>query len=52
VIHINKTTIADSNDDGTSFFFHKTIFSNVGEENEDEQSEEILELGVDDGLTK
>merc|ERR1712126_790317 len=45
VIHINKTTIADSNDDGTSFFFHKTIFSNVGEENEDEQSEEILELG-------
>merc|ERR1711915_122046 len=26
VVHINRTTIADSNDDGTSFFLHKTIF--------------------------
>jgi len=53
VLHINRTTIADSSDDGTSFFLHKTIFSSaVGEGEEEQQDEEDLEAGVDDGLTK
>eukprot|EP00092_Neocalanus_flemingeri_P056785 GFUD01067366.1.p1 GENE.GFUD01067366.1~~GFUD01067366.1.p1 ORF type:complete len:498 (+),score=126.46 GFUD01067366.1:88-1581(+) len=60
VLHINKTTISDTDEDGNSFFFHKTVFHNVGgdeQNNTDEEEFDIveeaeeLETGIDDGLT-
>ena len=59
ILHINKTTIADTDDDGNSFFFHRSVIHNVGggdqEENEEEEFEtdveaEDLDTGIDDGL--
>merc|ERR1711872_110870 len=59
VVHINKTTISNTDDDGNSFFFHRSIIHNVGNNDgrdiideglpEEEEAEE-LETGVDDGL--
>ena len=59
VVHINKTTIADTDEDGNSFFFHHSVVHNIGggdqdevieEENEIEDEAEELETGVDPGL--
>merc|ERR1712123_53342 len=60
ILHINKTTIADTDDDGNSFFFHRSVIHNVGggeegEETEEEEFEteveaEDLDTGIDDGL--
>jgi len=65
VVHINKTTIADTDPNGNSFFFHRTVIHNIGnpvsevvditslEDNEEEaqgnQSSEV-EDGIDAGL--
>merc|ERR1712020_738475 len=49
VVHINKTVIADTDEDGNSFFFHRAVFHNIGnseapEENDaNEDEEEIVE---------
>merc|ERR1711953_1634117 len=53
VVHINKTVIADTDEDGNSFFFHRAVFHNVGsnddsnveEEEEEENVEEVFDLG-------
>jgi len=59
VLHINKTTISDTDEDGNSFFFHRSVIHNVGggdqedapeEEFETEGEAEELETGIDDGL--
>jgi len=59
VLHINKTTISDTDEDGNSFFFHRSVIHNVGggdqddtgeEEFETEAEAEELETGIDDGL--
>lgn len=49
VVHINKTTISDTDDDGNSFFFHKSVIHTVsdGETSkegveEEEEEEEAL----------
>merc|ERR1712215_653384 len=60
VLHINKTTISDTDEDGNTFFFHKSVIHNVGGSNheDDEEGEfdnvddtEEIENGIDDGLT-
>merc|ERR1711979_7717 len=45
VVHINKTVIADTDENGNSFFFHKAVFHNIGnseasEENDANETEE------------
>ena len=30
VVHINKTTIADTDENGNSFFFHRAVIHNIG----------------------
>merc|ERR1711887_384898 len=56
VLHINKTIIADTDEDGNSFFFHRSVIHNVGEEDQLEGGEEEFETeaeaddGIDDGL--
>merc|ERR1739844_661541 len=45
VVHINKTVIADTDEDGNSFFFHRAVFHNIGnseasEENDATEDEE------------
>jgi len=35
VVHINKTTISDVDDDGNSFFFHRAVIHNIGNPDED-----------------
>ena len=64
VVHINKTTIADTDEDGNSFFFHRAVIHNFGtpdntpdDSTEDSQDPEIdetvtdlEETGVDAGL--
>merc|ERR1712061_507860 len=45
VVHINKTVIADTDEDGNSFFFHRAVFHNIGnseasEENDANETEE------------
>merc|ERR1712002_1433063 len=30
VVHINKTTISDVDEDGNSFFFHRAVIHNIG----------------------
>jgi len=56
VVHINKTTIADTDEDGNSFFFHRAVIHNIGsgadddDDNVDEDNvaEEIVEAVADD----
>ena len=54
VLHINKTTIADTDEDGNSFFFHRSVIHNIGDQREngeeDFESEVETEDGIDDGL--
>ena len=45
MVHINKTVIADTDEDGNSFFFHRAVFHNIGnseasEENDNTEDEE------------
>ena len=45
MVHINKTVIADTDEDGNSFFFHRAVFHNIGnsevsEENDGNETEE------------
>merc|ERR1711934_381692 len=64
VVHINKTTIADTDDNGNSFFFHRAVIHNIGNpdsevvdttsqedigESQGNQSSEV-EDGIDAGL--
>merc|ERR1711875_211300 len=52
VLHINKTIIADTDQDGNSFFFHRSVILNVGEgdDDDDDETEAEEEDGIDDGL--
>ena len=66
VVHINKTTIADTDENGNSFFFHRAVIHNIGNPDsadgadtpslEDSQEEpqgsqgSVAEDGVDAGL--
>merc|ERR1712072_546809 len=66
VVHINKTTIADTDDNGNSFFFHRAVIHNIGnpdsevidtdtsvEDNEEESQgnqSSEVEDGIDAGL--
>ena len=65
VVHINKTTIADTDENGNSFFFHRAVIHNIGNPDFDvadtpalEESQEepqgsqgsVAEDGVDAGL--
>ena len=49
MVHINKTVIADTDEDGNSFFFHRAVFHNIGnseapeETAADEDEEKIVE---------
>ena len=40
-LHINKTTIADTDEDGNSFFFHRAVIHNIAPEAEDEEAAEV-----------
>ena len=53
VVHINKTVIADTDEDGNSFFFHRAVFHNIGnaeasEENDANEDEEKIVEEVSD----
>jgi len=53
LVHINKTTISDTNEDGSSFFFHKSIITNLGgpsEESDEEASEEEEEFELENEI--
>merc|ERR1711936_260015 len=59
ILHINKTTISNTDEDGNTFFFHKSIIHNVGGADQEDNAEvefdniddtEELETGIDDGL--
>merc|ERR1712227_12912 len=54
VVHINKTVIADTDENGNSFFFHKAVFHNIGgsddkteEESDATEEEETFEETFD-----
>jgi len=54
VVHINKTVIADTDENGNSFFFHKAVFHNIGgsddkteEESDTTEEEETFEETFD-----
>merc|ERR1711874_667553 len=47
VVHINKTVIADTDEDGNSFFFHRAVFHNIGS-NDDSNVEEEEEENVEE----
>merc|ERR1711992_183421 len=58
VVHINKTVIADTDEAGNSFFFHRAVFHNIGnaeaaEENdaneEEDKTEEVSDLSTEEG---
>jgi len=38
VVHINKTTISDVDEDGNSFFFHRAVIHNIGNPDESADS--------------
>ena len=65
IVHINKTTISDTDEDGNSFFFHRAVIHNIGapedEVNENQNKDnydpelsldedDIDDTGVDSGL--
>ena len=66
VVHINKTTISDTDEDGNRFFFHKSVIHSVSkdeyddEETEEDNAEDVESVlkdedtpqgpGVDEGL--
>ena len=66
MVHINKTTISDTDENGNTFFFHKSVIHTIsdaedaGDETEETEEEEpakeseeletVSDDGVDDGL--
>jgi len=66
LVHINKTTISDTDENGNTFFFHKSVIHTIsdaedaGDETEETEEEEpakeseeletVSDDGVDDGL--
>merc|ERR1712110_325370 len=61
VVHINKTTIADTDENGNSFFFHRAVIHNIGNpdseavdtpalEESQEESQGNQDTVVDDGV--
>ncbi len=44
VVKINQTVIADTSDDGSSFFFHSTSYHNVGDAGTSDEDED--EYGI------
>jgi len=52
ILHINKTTIADTDEEGNSFFFHRSVIHNIGGGDSEEgiETEDDTEDGIDDGL--
>ena len=40
VVHINKTVIADTDEAGNSFFFHRAVFHNIGNSEDSVNSED------------
>jgi len=43
VVHINKTTISDTDDDGNSFFFHKSVIHTVSDGQTSNDEEDVDE---------
>merc|ERR1712102_274670 len=43
VVHINKTVIADTDEDGNSFFFHRAVFHNIGNSEDSEEDDSMAE---------
>merc|ERR1712027_283693 len=53
VVHINKTTIADTDEEGNSFFFHRAVIHNFGTPDEtptvsDDSVDDYQEPQIDD----
>ena len=58
MVHINKTVIADTDEAGNSFFFHRAVFHNIGNskdseatdanEAEEETVEEVSDLSKEE----
>merc|ERR1712037_939224 len=38
VVHINKTTVSDTDEDGNSFFFHKSVIHTISDGNDEEDA--------------
>eukprot|EP00088_Acartia_fossae_P031723 TRINITY_DN32539_c0_g1_i1.p1 TRINITY_DN32539_c0_g1~~TRINITY_DN32539_c0_g1_i1.p1 ORF type:complete len:240 (+),score=64.39 TRINITY_DN32539_c0_g1_i1:152-871(+) len=45
VVHINKTTIADTDEDGNSFFFHRAVIHNFGTPDD---TPDVVDDSIDD----
>merc|ERR1711978_357366 len=43
VVHINKTVIADTDEDGNSFFSHRAVFHNIGNSEDSEEDDSMAE---------
>ena len=48
VVHINKTTISDTDEDGNSFFFHRAVIHNIGAPEDESKDNYEPELEEDD----
>lgn len=44
VVHINKTTIADTDENGNSFFFHRAVIRNIGNPDSEVEKEDTPDL--------
>jgi len=56
VVHINKTTIADTDEDGNSFFFHRAVIHNFGTPDDtpevsDDSVDDYQEPQIEDAVT-
>merc|ERR550525_1888390 len=38
VVHINKTTVSDTDEDGNSFFFHKSVIHTISDGNDEDDA--------------
>jgi len=43
IVHINKTTISDTDEDGNSFFFHKSVIHTVSDGQTSNEEEDVEE---------
>merc|ERR1712203_171503 len=43
VVHINKTTISDTDEDGNSFFFHKSVIHTISDGQTSNDEEDVEE---------
>ncbi len=48
VVHINKTTIADTDENGNSFFFHRAVIHNIGNPDSEVENIPALEAGQEE----